>query len=56
MYSGHFCCDILGFNTGTWLRCDDDNITPLRVLPDNFYSYASNKTTEKIINNDKRIG
>ena len=21
---GHYVCDVLGYNTGTWCRCDND--------------------------------
>ena len=34
--TGHYLCDILEFDPGVWWRCDDDTITHLRVMTDNF--------------------
>ena len=42
-----YYCDMLCFNTVTWWPCDDYNITPFIVLPDNVYYYASDHTTDK---------
>ena len=27
MDSGHYICDVLDYNSGTWCNCDDDAIT-----------------------------
>ena len=40
MSSNNYYCGVLYFNTGIWLRCDDDIITQLTGLPDNVYSYS----------------
>ena len=47
MSTGHYYCDILEFNTGIWWRCDDDNITQLRVISECFYSVAPYPTSGK---------
>ena len=27
MDQGHFVCDVLDYNTGTWWNCDDEKVT-----------------------------
>ena len=50
--TGHYLCDILEFDPGIWWRCDDDTITHLRGMTDNFYSVApyliSGKKSKKL--------
>ena len=33
MDSGHYVCDVLDYNTGTWWNCDDDTITKYSGYP-----------------------
>ena len=41
MDSGHYICDVLYYNTGTWWGCDDDIITNFSRYPENFYDDLS---------------
>ena len=41
MDSGHCVCDILDYNTGTWLNFDDDTIPKYSGFPENVYNYLS---------------
>ena len=34
---GHYVCDVLDYNTGTWWNCDDDTINKYRGYPMNVY-------------------
>ena len=47
MDKGHYVCDILDYNTGTWCNFDDDTITQYPGCPMNVYD-------ELLI--DKKIG
>ena len=38
---GHFVCDVLDCNTGTWLICGNDITTNYSGYPDNVYNYLS---------------
>ena len=35
MYKGHYVCDVLYYNTGTWWNCDDDTISQYPGYPSN---------------------
>ena len=37
MDKGHYVCDILDYNTGTWWNCDDDTITQYPGYPMNVH-------------------
>ena len=37
MDSGHYVCDLLDYNIGTWCICDDDTITQYPEYPINLY-------------------
>ena len=37
MDKGHYVCDVLDYNTGTWWNCDDDTINKYRGYPMNVY-------------------
>ena len=41
MYKGHYSCDVLYYNTGTWWNCDDDTITQYPGYPINVYNDLS---------------
>ena len=41
MDKGHFLCDVLDYNTGTWWNCDDDTITQYPGYPLNVYDDLS---------------
>ena len=45
--SGHYVCDVLNYNTETWLNFDDDTITNYSRYPDNIYDYLSNENEPK---------
>ena len=47
MDSGHYVCDILYYNTGTWWNYNDDTITKYSGYPDNIYDISSNKNEQK---------
>ena len=47
MDSGHYVCDILDYNTGTWWNCDDDTITNYSGYPENIYDNLSNENEQK---------
>ena len=41
MDKGHYVCEILNYNTGTWWNCDDDTITRYSGYPFNAYNDLS---------------
>ena len=41
MYKGHYVCDILYYNTGTWWNCDVDTITQYPGYTMNVYDNLS---------------
>ena len=48
MDSGHYVCDVLDYNTGTWWRCDDDTtIKNYSGYPDNVYNDFSHESEPK---------
>ena len=47
MDSGHYACDILDYNTGTWWNCDDDTITKYSGYPKNLYGNLSKENEQK---------
>ena len=47
MDSGHYLCDILDYNTGTWWNCDDETITNYSGYPEYVYGNLSNKNEQK---------
>ena len=51
MDSGHYVCDILDYNTGTWWRCDDEIITNYSGYPENVYYDLSHENGKKGVNN-----
>ena len=38
MDSGHYLCNVLEYNTGTWWNCDDDTRTKYSGYPKNVYN------------------
>ena len=42
MDMGHYVCDALDYNTGTWWNCDDRTITKYLGYPNNKYGNLSN--------------
>ena len=60
MYSGHYVCDILDYNTGTWWNCDNEQITKYSGYPKNVYDNLSKENEQQkgdnlIINGSDRI-
>ena len=58
--SGHYVCDVLDYNTGTWWNCDDETIINYSGYPYNVYNDLSNETEQKkgrnfIMNGSYRI-
>ena len=47
MDSGHYICDVLDYNTGTWWNCDDNTITNYSGCPENIYDNLSNENEQK---------
>ena len=47
MNSGHYICDVLYYNTGTWWNCDDGTITKYSGYPDNVYDNSSKRNEPK---------
>ena len=47
MYSVHFACAVLDYNTVTWWRCDDDMITNFPGYPYNVYDDLSHENEQK---------
>ena len=41
MYQGHYVCDVLDYNTGTWWNCDDEIVTEYLGYPMNVYNELS---------------
>ena len=41
MYTDHYVCDLLGYNTGIWWRWDNDTITNYSGHPENIYDDLS---------------
>ena len=41
MDSGHYVCDVLDYNTGTWWICGDDRIKNYTWYTDNVYDELS---------------
>ena len=41
MDQGHYVCDVLDYNTGTWWNCDDEKVTPYPGYPMNLYNVLS---------------
>ena len=39
--SGHYVCDVLNYNTGTWWNYDDDTRTKYSGYPKNVYDTLS---------------
>ena len=48
MDQGHYLCDVLDYNTGTWWNCDDDIITEYSGYPMNVYNDLSSDKKQKI--------
>ena len=49
MDKGHYVCDILDYNTGTWWNCDDAIITQYSIYPMNLSDHL-------YIDNDQKKG
>ena len=47
MDQGHYVCDVLDYNTGTWWNCDDKKITQYPVYPMNAYNDLSSYLFKK---------
>ena len=39
---GHYVCDVLDYNNGTWWKCDDEIVTKYPRYPMNVYNEVSN--------------
>ena len=48
MDQGHYVCDLLDYNTGTWWNCDDEKVTQYPGYPMNVYNYLSSDKKQKI--------
>ena len=47
MDSGHYVCDVLDYNTGTWCKCDYDIIPNYSGYPENLYNDLSKMNQKK---------
>ena len=47
MDKGHYVCDVLDYNTGTWWDCDDAKITQYSGYPMNVYDNLSIDNEQK---------
>ena len=47
MDSGHYICDVVDYNTGTWCNCDDDTITKYSRYLNNLYDNLSKDNEQK---------
>ena len=47
MVNGHYVCDILDYNIGTWCNCDDGTITRHRGYSMNIYDELLIDTKQK---------
>ena len=54
MDKGHYVCDVLDYNTGTWWNCDDEKVTQYPGNPMNLYNDLS--SDKLIIWKKKRYG
>ena len=48
MDQGHYVCDVLDYNTGTWWNCDDEIVTEYPGYPMNVYNELSSDKKQKI--------
>ena len=48
MDSGHYVCDVLDYNTGTWWNYDDDTITNHSGYLENVCDNLSNRNDKKM--------
>ena len=44
---GHYECDVLDYNTGTWWKCDDEIVTKYPGYPMNVYNEVSSDKKHK---------
>ena len=44
---GHYVCDVLDYNTGTWWKCDDEIVTKYPGYPMNVYNEVSSGKKQK---------
>ena len=47
MDQGHYVCDVLDYNTGTWWKCDDEIVTKYPGYPMNVYNELSSDKKQK---------
>ena len=47
MDSGHYYCNVLYYNTGTWCICDDEKRTNYRGYRKNFYDESLHENKQK---------
>ena len=47
MDKGHYVCDVLDYNTGTWWDCDDETITQYPGYPMNVYNDLSSDKKQR---------
>ena len=47
MDQGHYVCDVLDYNTGTWWNCDDEIVTEYPGYPMNVYNELSSDKKQK---------
>ena len=47
MDQGHYVCDLLYYNTGTWWNCDDGKVTQYPGYPMNVYNDLSSDKEQK---------
>ena len=45
---GHYVCDVLDYNTGTWWNCEDEIVTEYPGYPMNVYNELSSDKKQKI--------
>ena len=45
---GHYVCDVLDYNTGTWWKCDDEIVTKYPGYLMNVYNEVSSDKKKKV--------
>ena len=56
MDKGHYVCDVLYYNTGTWWYCDDETITQYPGYPMNIYDDLSIDKKQNKKSKNKKYG
>ena len=55
MDKGHYVCDVLDYNKGTWWNCDDETITQYPGYPMNVYDDLSIDKKQKRKKSEKNV-